>query len=83
MFILAKKDVELLQVKKAQTQTLVMRYRRRIFRRISHFGDITAAIAACREELDSGRFSIVLRDGKEGKEVWRAMAQEELQALKA
>ena len=83
MFILSKQDVELLQMKKAQTQTVVMRYRQRIFRRINHFGDVTAAVAACQKGLDSGQFCVVLRDGLKGQEVWRALAQEELQALRA
>ncbi|WP_017327173.1 hypothetical protein [Synechococcus sp. PCC 7336] len=83
MLILSRQDVELLKMKQPQSQLVLFRYRRRVFRRTSQFGDIQAAIAACREGLDSGRFCVVLQDGFKGQEVWQALGQDELKALKA
>ena len=82
MLILARQDVELLKAKQATNPAVLLRYRRKIYRRISHFGDIDAAIADCREKLDSGEFCLVLQDGLSGQEVWQSLNSEELQTLR-
>ena len=83
MFILSRNDVEMLRAKQATNPAVLLRYRRRIFRRVSHFADIQAAIADCREKLDSGDFCLILKDGLNGQEVWKALGAEEMQALRS
>ena len=82
MIILARQDVELLKAKQATNPAVLLRYRRKIYRRVSYFGDIHAAIADCREKLDNGEFCLVLQDGLNGQEVWKSLGKEEIQALR-
>ena len=83
MFILAREDVEMLKTKQSSKPSILLRYRKRMFRRVSHFVDIQAAIADCREKLDGGDFCLVLKDGFSGQEVWKALGKEEMQALRS
>ena len=83
MFIVSKSDVEVLKSKQASNPSIVLRYRRKLFRRVNYFADIQQAISDCREKLDSGKFCLILQDGFSGQEVWQAMGKEELRALKS